>query len=36
MAAAPAGGWMIPNLAMPGITMAGASADRNHGSTLGI
>ena len=36
MAAAPAGGCMIPNLAMPGMTIAGARADLNHGSTFGM
>ncbi len=36
IAAAPAGGWMIPSLAMPGITMAGANADRNHGGRCGV
>ena len=36
MAAAPAGGWIIPSLAIPGITMAGANADRNHGSMFGM
>ena len=36
IAAAPAGGWMIPNLAMPGITIAGANALRNHDGMLGM
>ena len=36
VAAAPAGGWIMPNFAIPGMTMAGARAERNHGSTFGM
>ena len=36
MYAAPAGKWVVPNSAMPGMTMVGAKTMQNHSIMLGV